>query len=81
MSETGVTVKVLVNDYLIHKQSLHAAMELSPRTFQNCKEACDLLIDRFGKSRLVVDLGQDDFAEVRKFMAKKWGPVRLGDFI
>jgi integrase len=78
---TGVTVKELVNAYLNHKKSLQEAGELSPRTFQNCKEVGDLLIDRFGKSRLVIDLRQDDFADIRKYMSKKWGPVRLGDFV
>jgi hypothetical protein len=81
VSEAGVTVKSLVNAYLNHKKSLEQAGELSPRMYQNCKEACDLLIDRFGKQRLASDLRQDDFADLRKRMAKKWGPVRVGDFI
>jgi integrase len=81
VSEAGVTVKSLVNAYLNHKKSLEQAGELSPRTYKNCKEACDLLIDRFGKQRLASDLRQDDFANLRKYMAKKWGPVRVGDFI
>jgi integrase len=78
---TGVTVKELANSYLHHKQSLVDAGELSPRTWTNCKEATTVLVSQFGKSRLVVDLGQDDFAALRKWMAKKWGPVRVGDFI
>ncbi len=35
----------------------------------------------FGKGRLVEDLGPDDFAALRKKMAKRWGPVRLGNVI
>lgn len=77
----GVTVKVLCSAYLDHKQALLDAGELSPRTMQNYIEAATLLVERFGKSRLVADLGQDDFAELRKWMARRWGPVRLGDFI
>jgi integrase len=77
----GVTVKALANAYLNHKQALLDAGELSPRTMMNYKEAAGLVVERFGKGRLVSDLGQDDFAELRKWMAKKWGPVRLGDFI
>jgi hypothetical protein len=38
-------------------------------------------VERFGKYRLVVDLGPDDFAELRKWMAEKWGVVRVKDFI
>jgi integrase len=77
----GVTVKVLANAYLNHKQALLDAGELSPRTMVNYRESAELVVSRFGKARLVADLGQDDFAELRKWMAKKWGPVRLGDFI
>src|SRR5437899_1407729 len=77
----GVTVKELANAYLNHKQTLLDSRELSPRTWKNAKEATDLLVAQFGKSRLVADLGQDDFAALRKWMAKRWGPVRLGDFI
>src|SRR3954453_7003668 len=47
----GVTVKVLANAYLNHKQALLDAGELSPRTMQNYREATDLLIARFGKGR------------------------------
>ncbi len=78
---TGVTVKELANAFLNHKQNLQDAGELSPRTFKNCQEATTVLVTQFGKSRLVADLQQDDFAELRKWMAKKWGPVRVGDFI
>lgn len=74
-------MKVLANAYLNHKQALLDAGELSPRTWRIAKEATDLLVSQFGKNRIVVDLGQEDFATLRKWMAKKWGPVHLGDFI
>ncbi len=77
----GVTIKDLCNSYLNHKKSIQDAGELSPRTWRNCEEATIVLVSQFGKSRLIVDLGQEDFADLRKWMAKKWGPVRLGDFI
>src|SRR5262245_58283823 len=77
----GVTVKVLANRFLNHKKAKLDAGELSPRTWQNCKEVADLLVSQFGKSRLVADLVQDDFADLRKWMTKRWGPVRVGDFI
>ena len=74
-------MKVLCNAYLNHKRILLDGGELSPRTWKNYTEATEVLVERFGKGRLVADLGQEDFAELRKWMAKKWGPVRLGDFI
>jgi integrase len=55
--------------------------ELSRRTWDDYKRVCDLLVDRFGKNRLVVDLRPDDFQELRKKMAGKWGPHRLGTSI
>ncbi|MBA4192659.1 MAG: hypothetical protein C0467_32225 [Planctomycetaceae bacterium] len=78
---TGVTVKNLANAFLNHKKALQDAGELSPRTWKNCEEATTVLVTQLGKSRLIADLGQDDFAKLRTWMAKKWGPVRVGDFI
>src|SRR5262245_36868384 len=77
----GVTVKEMVNAFLHHKETRQDAGELSPRTWRNCKEAGDLLVAEFGKARLVADLGQDDFADLRAKMTRKWGPVRVRDFI
>ena len=54
---------------------------MSPRTWRNCKEATDLLVSHFGKQRTVADLRPDDFADVRNKMAKRWGPVRVRDFV
>jgi integrase len=45
--------------------------------FAEYGEACKRLIRQFGKGRSVADLGPDDFAALRKRMAKTWGPVRL----
>jgi len=77
----GVTVKDVANAFLNHKDALLDAGELSPRSRADYQEAADLLVSQLGKSRLVADLGPDDFAAMRKRMAKKWGPVRLGNII
>jgi integrase len=37
-----------------------------------------LIVQRFGKSRAVADLHQDDFAALRTYAAKLWGPHRVG---
>lgn len=42
------------------------------RTWNDYKFATDLIIRRFGKSRLVADLGPDDFAALRNYIAKRW---------
>jgi integrase len=77
----ALTVKGLANAFLIHKQALVDARELSPRTWAEYKETTDLLVRHLGKGRLVEDLGPDDFAALRKKMAKRWGPTRLRNAI
>jgi integrase len=79
--DESLTIKVLANSFLNHKQTLLDAGELSPRTFTNAKQVTDLLVSHFGKHRVVADLRPEDFASLRKKMAKKWGPVRVRDFV
>jgi hypothetical protein len=78
---SGLTVNRLCNKYLTHKKAKLDAGEIAPRTWANYNEATDLLSSHFGKGRLVSDLDPDDFAALRAKMARRWGPVRLGDFI
>jgi integrase len=78
---SGFTVKELANHFLDAKKQLVKCGELSPRTWTDYKEACDLAVSNFGKGRLLVDLDQEDFASLRNKMAKKWGPYRVGKII
>lgn len=80
-SAGDVTVKVLANAFLNHKAALLEAADIAPRTWLNYKETADLIVEHFGKARLIADLGQDDFASLRKAMARKWGPVRVRNYI
>src|SRR5205823_628270 len=75
------TVKDLANAFLNHKKSLLENGELTPRTWAEYKEACDLIVTTFGKGRAAADVGPDDFAALRERMAKRWGPVRLGNAV
>jgi integrase len=77
----GLTVKELANAFLNHKQERVNVGELSPRTWDDYKVTCDLAVSHFGKSRLVVDLGPDDFASLRNKMARKWGLYRLSKHV
>jgi integrase len=77
----GLTVKRLCNQFLRAKAASRDAGELTPRSWQDYKDACELLIRHFGGGRLVADLDPDDFAELRKKMAKRWGPGTLGNVI
>jgi integrase len=74
----GVTVKDLANHFLNAKQALVDSGELSPRTWADYKRVCELVVAHFGKGRLAADVDQEDFAALRKKVAKQWGPHRLG---
>jgi integrase len=77
----GLTVKHLANAFLNAKQAKVDAGELSPRTWLKYKEVAALLVGQFGKARPVADLGPDDFAALRRLMTRRWGPLRVRDFI
>jgi integrase len=77
----ALAVKELANNFLNAKQALVDAGELSRRMWSEYKEVCDLLVKQFGKARPVADLGPSDLAALRTKMAKRWGPVRLGNAI
>jgi hypothetical protein len=68
----GVTLEKLCEKY-------HAAKKdkLSPRTLIDIKATVKLILTTFGRNRLVEDLDVDDFAALRRNMAKRLGPVAL----
>jgi integrase len=73
----ALTVKDLANQFLNAKQALVDAGELSPLTWADYKRVAVELVKHMGKTRIVTDLDPQDFAGLRKKMAKKWGPHRL----
>lgn len=73
----GLSVFSLCGQFLTFKKGMKNDGELSEHTFQAYAAICKLLVKVFGKSRLVADLGPDDFARLRKRMSKTWGAVRL----
>ena len=77
----GVTVRDLCNLFLNAKSQARDVGELTNRTWQDYKAACDILVRHFGRSRLVEDLDPGDFADLRNKLARKWGPVTLGNVI
>jgi integrase len=77
----GVPMKELCNQFLNAKQTLVDSGELTHRSWQDYKAACDLIVSYFGKGRLVADLDPADFTTLRSKLAKKWGPVTLGNVI
>jgi integrase len=77
----GTTIKELCNQFLIDKQALVDSSELTQRSWDDYKAACDLIVGHFGKGRLIDDIDPDDFALLRKKMAIKWGPTTLRNVI
>jgi integrase len=77
----ALAVKELANEFLNAKQSMMNSGELSQRTWSDYKIATDLIVACFGKSRVVADLDPDDFASLRKKMVKRWGKVRIRNYI
>jgi integrase len=79
--QTGITVKDVANAWLNHKDDKVKASELSPRTRAKYQDVAVLVVKQFGKSRVVADLGPDDFAALKNRMARKWGALRVRDVI
>jgi integrase len=77
----GATVKDLCNQFLTAKQALVESGELLSRTWTDYKAACDLIVSRFTKSRLVEDLGPGDFATLRDYMSKRWSITSVRSII
>jgi integrase len=77
----AVTVKDVANAFLNHKRDKVEAGELSVRTWAKYKEVAVLLVAKLGKSRAVADLRPDDFTRLKNLIAKRWGPLRVADFV
>lgn len=80
-SGEGLTVADLCNQFRTAKLRQRESGELSSRTYDEYVATTDLLVVEFRKDRLVADLTAADFEALRATMAKKWGPVRLGNEI
>lgn len=76
-----LTVRELVNQFLTAKQMLVDSGELTARTHTDYYGTCERVVAAFGRGRVVVDLGADDFECLRASVAKDWGPVALGNEI
>jgi integrase len=80
-ASVGTTIKELCNKFLNAKRALVESGELTNRSWQDYKGAGDLIVSHFRKGRLVGDLDPEDFAALRAKMARKWGPVTLGNAV
>src|SRR5437763_584128 len=77
----GVTVELVVNSFLTHKERMRDSGDIQPRTFIELKSTGVRIAEAFGKQRVVSDLQSEDFAQLRSTLAKTRGPVALGNEI
>jgi integrase len=75
------TLGKLCNRILHDKRALVDSSELSIRTWQEYKNACDLLTKHFGPFRAVSDLRPEEFTTLRQQMSERWGLYRLGNSV
>ena len=75
---TAITVKELCNHFLERQAALVESGELTNRSWQDYKAACDLIVSEFGKGRLVADLDPDDFAALRQQVGEEVGAGHAG---
>ena len=80
-SRDGVSVRDLCNHFLTHKKQILESGELATRTFARLRDSCDFLLSKLGKNVLAEDVTPDEFQRLRSVMAKRWGPVALGNEI
>ena len=71
----GLTVKDLVNRFLIAKKARVDAGELALGTFGDQYKTCKRVLSVFGGDRLVDDLAADDFEALRAQIAKTYGKL------
>lgn len=77
----GLTVREACNQFLDSKRHLVDTCELSPRTWDDYHRVCLTVRDVLGRNRVVSDLRPPDFEKLRANVAKKSGPVTLGNVI
>jgi len=81
VSGEGITIKELCNLFLTTKKILLDAGQLSARTMEDYRKACERVIESLGHGRIVSSLDTIDFERLRKSFPKTWGLVRAGNTI
>ena len=71
----GLTVKDLVNKFLVAKKARVDAGELALGAFGDQYKTCKRVLSVFGGDRLVEDLAPDDFEALRTNIAKTYGKL------
>ncbi|MEO2047195.1 MAG: tyrosine-type recombinase/integrase [Pirellulales bacterium] len=75
----GLTVREMCNRFMTAKEIQLDAGDIVRSTFTDYLATCKLIVDSFGKDRLIVDLAADDFEQLRACLAKTRNPNTLGN--
>ena len=73
----GYTVQQLVNEFLTSKRLAMDMGELTARSWRDYYHSCDRVVGAFGRSRLVADLGRDDFERLKASLPGS--PITVGN--
>ncbi len=77
--DEGPTIRDLCEDFLQAKKRLVESGELTRRSFLDYKRTTDGIVDGLGRNRRLDDLRPVDFDRFRAKLAKRLGPVSLGN--
>jgi integrase len=75
----GTTIRDLCNQFLAGKKALVDTGELTARTFAELFNTCKRVGEAFGWRRQIADIHPDEFASLRRAIARQWGPIRVGN--
>lgn len=77
----GVDLKAALAKFLAAKQAAKERGDLSPRSLTDYESVCKRLAKAFGSGRLLDDIRQEDFAELRAGWPTTWGPKTIENAI
>lgn len=77
----GLSIGDLCNRFLTVKEDAADAGELVRRTFKAYKGVTDVLVEHFGKHRVVATLTTADFEALKKKAGETMDPVSVGNFV
>jgi integrase len=81
VTRDGLTLEDLCNHFLAYKESRLDSGEIVQRTFSEYHSTCRNMLEQLGKRTSVEALDVQDFQDLRSTLAKRLGPVALGNEI
>jgi len=76
---SAVTVRDVCNEFLNFKRHQCEARDIVEWTFNEYHATCERLVKVLGAATPIDALRPEDFGKLRVNIARRWGPVRLGN--